>query len=253
MNCDWQTRLDPYVDAELSGAELEQVQAHLRDCPECAAAALERMQMKRSVHVHAQTYTPRPEFRLKIQQAIESADKPKRAFKFNWLPAFGIAAAALATLLIVSGLWFQQQRHEQVLGELADLHVSTLASASPVDVISTDRHTVKPWFQGKLPFTFNLPELQETPFKLIGGRVTYFEQSPGAQLLFEVRKHQISVFILQERSGLGSGAGPSVSRTLAFTTETWSDGGLRYFVVGDAGAADIHALSELLRVAAKGE
>jgi anti-sigma factor RsiW len=107
---------------------------------------------------------------------------------------------------------------------------------------------VKPWFQGKLPFTFNLPELQTSPFKLVGGRLTYFQQSPGAQLLFEVAKHQISVFIFQNRTELSRlNSGSSLSKKLAFNTETWVDGGLWYFVVGDASPSDVHDLSELLR------
>jgi anti-sigma factor RsiW len=117
-------------------------------------------------------------------------------------------------------------------------------------VVSSDRHTVKPWFQGKLPFTFNLPDLETSPFKLIGGRLTYFQQSPGAQLLFDVGKHRISVFILQNRAELGRlNSGSSISKQLAFNTETWAEGGLWYFVVGDASPSDVHDLSELLRSA----
>jgi anti-sigma factor RsiW len=130
---------------------------------------------------------------------------------------------------------------------LVDLHVATLASDNPVDVVSTDRHTVKPWFQGKLPFTFNLPELQSSPFKLLGGRVAYFQHNPGAQLLFEVRSHKLSVFVFQDRPGATP---PRTAREMAFNSETWSAGGLRYVVIGDAGPADIHQLSELLRAAA---
>src|SRR5262249_37683373 len=108
----------------------------------------------------------------------------------------------------------------------------------------------KPWFQGKLPFSFNLPDLETSPFKLIGGRLAYFQQSPGAQLLFEVRKHQISVFIFQNRPELGRlNSGSLLSRQLAFNTETWTDGGLWYFVLGDASPSDIHELSQLLRTA----
>jgi len=76
---------------------------------------------------------------------------------------------------------------DHVFSEIADLHVSTLASSSPVDVISTDRHTVKPWFQGKIPFAFNLPELQNSEFTLIGGRMTYLDQTPGAHLIYDAR------------------------------------------------------------------
>jgi anti-sigma factor RsiW len=128
---------------------------------------------------------------------------------------------------------------------LLDLHVATLASTNPVDVVSTDRHTVKPWFQGKLPFAFNLPELQNSAFKLLGGKLVYYNHSPGAQLLYDLRKHQLSVFILQDQQG----EGVSTSRQKGFSVETWSEAGLRYTVIGDTGPADVHDLSSLLRSA----
>ena len=97
-------------------------------------------------------------------------------------------------------MWEPGPAADQVFSEIADLHVATLASSSPVDVISTDRHTVKPWFQGKIPFAFDLPELQNSEFSLLGGRMTYLDQTPGAHLIYDVRKHHISVFVFQERS-----------------------------------------------------
>ena len=102
-------------------------------------------------------------------------------------------------LLIASvTVWVNHTGRERELTEIADLHVTELASTNPVDVVSTDQHTVKPWFAGKLPFSFNIPELQNSDFTLVGGRVAYFQHSPGAQLLFKLRKHQLSVFIFKE-------------------------------------------------------
>jgi len=243
MTCGWVPKLDLYVDGELFGSELAEVEAHLRACPTCAADALSRLQLKRMTQAAGHRFSPRPEFRLKIAQSIEKRPRWTR----RWAPAFA-AVAALVLMLVPAAVWLQNLRIEQALDELADLHVSTLASGNPVDVVSSDRHTVKPWFQGKLPFTFNLPEMQTSPFKLIGGRLTYFQQSPGAQLLFEVGKHQISVFIFQNRGELGRlNSGSSLSKKLAFNTETWADGGLWYFVIGDASPSDVHALGELLR------
>ena len=85
-------------------------------------------------------------------------------------------------------MWELGPAESQVFSEIADLHVATLASSSPVDVISTDRHTVKPWFQGKIPFAFNLPELQNSEFSLLGGRMTYLDQTPGAHLIYDAAK-----------------------------------------------------------------
>jgi anti-sigma factor RsiW len=141
-------------------------------------------------------------------------------------------------------------RTEQVYSEVADLHVANLASSSPVDVISTDRHTVKPWFQGKIPFAFDLPELRNSEFSLLGGRMAYLDQTPGAHLIYDVRKHHISVFVFQERSLPARVDENSLSpKKLPFNLETWSQGGLRYFVIGDASPADIDSLAKLFKAA----
>ena len=130
--------------------------------------------------------------------------------------------------------------------------MATLASANPVDVVSTDRHTVKPWFAGRIPFSFELPELPNSEFTLLGGRVAYLQRSPGAQLLFGFRKHKISVFIFKEdAAGYPSVLGDLGSRKLAFQAESWSEGGLRYYIISDASAADVHSLGELLKSAAR--
>ena len=224
--------------------------AHLRTCPSCAADALGRLQMKRMTQAAAARYSPSPQFRLRIEKKIQTSRRP--VWAFAWMPR--LAAVALALVLIAASavLWLRRSAREQTLAELLDLHVATMASANPVDVISTDRHTVKPVVPGQASFTFNLPELQNSPFKLVGGRVMYFRHSPGAQLLFELRNHQLSVFILQDQPGVVPLAmGTTVAREMAFNVETWSESGLRYVVIGDAGPADIHELSELLRIAGR--
>jgi anti-sigma factor RsiW len=163
-------------------------------------------------------------------------------------------AAAAAVILVVGAVTSTyvgtRSGRGQVFSEIADLHVATLASSSPVDVISTDRHTVKPWFQGKIPFAFDLPELQNSDFSLLGGRMTYLDQTPGAHLIYDVRKHHISVFVFQERS-LPAGLDDNffAPKKLSFNMETWSQGGLRYFVIGDASAADIDSLAKLFKAA----
>jgi anti-sigma factor RsiW len=121
-----------------------------------------------------------------------------------------------------------------------------------VDVVSTDRHTVKPWFQGRIPFTFNLPELQNTQFVLLGGRVTYLNQLPGAHLLYEIRKHRISVYIFQDRPEFGTAQQQGkVINERSFHLESWADSGLRYYVIGDVASEDLESLCRLLRAAAR--
>ncbi len=251
MTCDpWQEKLDAYVDGDGPQEDPAGLDAHLRTCPSCAADALARLKMKRMTQAAAARYSPAPQFRLRIEKAIQK--NPKPLWAFTSMPTLAACAVALALIIVSAALWMRHSAREQTLAELLDLHVATMASANPVDVISTDRHTVKPWFQGKLPFTFNLPELQNSPYRLVGGRVMYFNHSPGAQLLFELRSHRLSVFILQDQRGVVPLAmGETVARELAFNVESWSENGLRYVVIGDAGPADVHELSELLRTASR--
>src|SRR5579864_6366814 len=240
MVCEsWKAKLDTYLDGELPEDETRTFDAHVRNCPSCSTDALTRVQMKRAIQAAGRRYTPSAEFRKRMQQKF--AAKPRSSFRLGWT-----LAAAAAVVLVVGTLTStylgNRSGTDQVFSEIADLHVATLASSSPVDVISTDRHTVKPWFQGKIPFAFNLPELQNSEFSLLGGRMNYLEQTPGAQLIYDVRKHHISVFVFQERSlrlpARLSDSAPQPDK-LSFNMETWSQGGLRYFVIGDASAADI--------------
>jgi anti-sigma factor RsiW len=259
MVCEsWKAKLDTYLDGELPEQEMRTFDAHVRGCPSCSADALTRVQMKRAIQVAGKRFVPSTDFRRRIEQSI--TPKPQRSFRLGWM-----LASATAVILVVGtltsnylGSWSgkDQAARDHVFSEIADFHVATLASSSPVDVISTDRHTVKPWFQGKIPFAFNLPELQNSEFSLLGGRMTYLDQAPGAHLIYDVRKHHISVFVFQERALSLSlklpasldGNSPS-SKQLPFNTETWSQGGLRYFVIGDASHADIDSLAKLFKAA----
>jgi anti-sigma factor RsiW len=85
---------------------------------------------------------------------------------------------------------------------------------------------------------------------LVGGRVAYLGQSPGAELIYQIRKHQISVFIFQDRGPVRElGSSVQLQKELSFNIETWNQNGLRYFVIGDAGGEDIHKLADMLRKA----
>jgi len=240
-------KIDAYVDGELPPAEASVLAGHLRISAACAADALDRVRLKRSIAVAGKRYQPSTQFRERVAQSIATQPEPAKS-GWHWRI---LAVPALVVLLISVGVNTYAKRdsarRERVYSELADLHVAALAATSPVDVVSSDRHTVKPWFQGKLPFTFNLPELQGTDYTLIGGRMTYFRQTAGAQLIYQVRKHLISVFIFQDRDLDTASLRPGPLTALSFHTETWMQDDLRYFVVGDAGDNDIEALSKLLR------
>jgi len=248
-------KLDAYLDGEMDAAEARDLSAHMRVCGVCAADALERVQVKRAVAAAGRKYEPSAEFRARVMKSL-AAKIPASQTRDDGQPAgrgwkwwvLAVPALSLLAISLLVNFYVERgkARRQLVYSELIDMHVGTLASASPVDVVSTDRHTVKPWFQGKIPFAFNLPDLAGTDFTLLGGRVAYLGQAPGAQLIYQVRKHEISVFIFQDQ-GSGMSVPSTPMRELSFDVENWSQNGLRYFVVGDVNADDIQSLSKLLQ------
>jgi len=244
----WRPKLDQYLDSELSAEEMRGMNAHLRECVSCASDALRRLQLKRATRLAGQRYEPSAEFRRRIERQAAARNRSRRILL--WVPVLA-AAMLLLVSAVTLGRWYERTRSQQFLAELADIHVADMASPTPVDVVSSDRHTVKPWFQGKLPFTFDLPELEGTRYKLIGGRVAYLEQEPGAHLLYDVGLHHISVFIFRDRAEVERvfPTRDSSGRVLSFHVESWAAGGLRYIVFGDASLESIQGLSRLLKQA----
>ena len=245
MNCHWREQLDLYADGELPANDVELLEAHLCSCQPCAAEALNRMRMKHAIRAAASdAFAPAADFRSRLQNSI----LPEREPRFGWWPVLSVASVAVIALFVAGVVLSHNNTRQDLLSEALDAHVSTLASANPVDVVSTDRHTVKPWFQGKLPFTFNLPELQNSDFRLIGGRVSYLAQQPAAHLLFGIRKHEISVFILQDSPSLDRLIHNAGSNRLSnFNFDTWSQNGLRFIILSDTAMSDVQALSDRLR------
>ncbi|HEY1985352.1 MAG TPA: zf-HC2 domain-containing protein [Terracidiphilus sp.] len=247
MNCEiWRGQLDAYLDDALPAQESSRMVEHLRACPDCAADAFERTRLRRATRAAAMRFTPSTEFRRQIEKSIS----PRRApLAFLWKPSLALALAVVLAVAVSATMMLRHSAREQAMAQLVDLHVAALASPNPVDVVSTDRHTVKPWFQGKLPFSFNLPELEGSPYTLSGGKLVYFDHQPAAQLLFALHKHALSVFIIQGDKNTRGGSALAGATENGFSIESWRNAGLHYTIVSDAAANDVHGLGELMRKA----
>jgi anti-sigma factor RsiW len=240
MNCDWQEKIGMYVDGELEPAAEQAFAGHLQGCAGCSAAVLEQQELKKSVRLAGKRFAAPPDLYASVRKQAHQAESVKPWWKWS------VVAAAFVLFAVFSAVWFSRSPASGQVDALIDQHVTTLASVNPVDVISEDRHTVKPWYQGKLPFTFNLPELaKDSPFKLLGGKVVYTHHAPGAELLYQVRQHKISVFIFQARDVHGE---PSAGNQ-TFVVKDWQQGGLQYYIVTDAARDDADRLRALLEEA----
>jgi anti-sigma factor RsiW len=233
--------LDAYLDGELSLENAAAIQDHLRACARCSAQAAETARMQRALRRARGHFTPNIEFRKRVQRQILSTKR--RAWVFPWVPA----AVALVAAVFLLYLGVGRGRTADAMAEMADLHVNALASSNQVDVVSSDRHTVKPWFQGRIPFTFNLPEFSGTDFTLLGGRLVYFHQQPGAQLIVSLRQHKVSVLIFQENPSVGFSNSASFDARTSFAMETWHSQYLRFVLVSDADPSAIDELAHLFK------
>ena len=239
MTCElWRDQIEPYIDGELASSHDAEVAGHLRACANCNAFAAEAIHLKRTVATAGRRYEPTAEFRRQLMDSIGAHPSRRR---LPWL-TFAFAAALL--VISILGVFAWRNRTPDTTREIADIHLNTLASANPVDVISTDMHTVKPWFQGRVPFTFNLPELAGSPYALAGGRVAYVRGTPCAQLLFQYRLHRISMLIGPENI-----LGGSNERSLpnGFHLVRFEKNGYAYVTIGDAGIDTLNELSQKMQ------
>ena len=249
MECDtWQSKIDPYIDAELPEKEEAALSEHLKTCTACSGEALGRMRLKQANQIVGRRYTPGPDLRARIERELLGTRKPRLLPRL--LPALAVAAGLILVAYLGTMLWLRKIDRQQILAQVTDIHVADLASASPVDVVSSDRHTVKPWFQGKLPFTFDLPELAGSDYALVGGRVTYIGGEPGAELLYKVRNHYLTVLIFRDTPSL-SKAGEGETSQSNFNLRSWRQNGLRYLLITDANPGDAARLSEMFKTAGR--
>jgi len=241
MNCQWRDKVALYVDNELDAPAQEQFAAHLSSCTECPEAVLEQTALKRAVRLAGRNFSAPPELHASIYRSLHPHTATSPWWKWILAP---LCAILLATVGIL--LWPRSSGQDPMIAGLVDQHITMLASEHPVDVLDSDNHQVKPWFQGRVPFTFNLPVVKDSPFTLVGGKVIVAGQNPGAEVVYTIRQHKISVFVFQARDAAGR---PGSNHDQSFTVSGWRQGGLQFYLVTDANKEDAGKLVTMFQQA----
>jgi anti-sigma factor RsiW len=245
--------LNAFIDGELSAAEARDIQQHLEACHRCALRVITMTQLKAATARAGERFAPSPDalarFTAQLRpQMSEQSQQTARVIplrpSFRPIAAWSTLAAALLLAVSLIG-WREVRRSNALAAELLDQHLAMLASGSTPQVISTDRHTVKPWFQGRLPFSFNLPEPDALPpdTTLRGADLVYLEGKPAALLIFNIHKHEASVFLTQLTSSFA--ITPRSTRS-GFAVRSTTTAELRLIAVSDVNPAELDALVRAL-------
>lgn len=218
-----QALLNALADNELSADQLVTANEHLAGCQACTSNALYLSLLKSATARVGQRYTAQPHLRERLMRLSSEASEFHTASQSPSSSAWRIGslgwATAAALLLVAISIGFIQRNVQRsriastqqgaLVSEAFDQHVATLAASMAPQVLSSDRHTVKPWFQGKIPFSFNLPENLPSNTSLDGANLTYLDNQPVAQLLYSIGKHRVSVFVRQKPVTAGANKLPA--------------------------------------------
>ncbi len=193
-------QINSFVDGELSSSEAQEMQEHLVECHPCALRVLSASRLKAATAQAGLRFTAPPEALARLTAQLRPGETKQTARIYSFRAAAWTALAASLLLAVSLMTWRQMRQADTLSAELLDQHLSTLSSGAAPEVLSTDRHTVKPWFQGKLPFSFDLPDKLPADTTLKGANLAYVGGQPAALLLFTIHKHEVSVFLTQRTS-----------------------------------------------------
>jgi anti-sigma factor RsiW len=251
MTCQESTRLlAGYFDSELDLVHTLEVEDHLRTCAACASTleadrALRATIARSRLRFSASSISKR-DIRAAVADAFPQEKSPQNHRTWNW--GFALATAALILCAVVTWKLLPgntPNNSPTIADEAIADHIRALMPGHLSDVESTDQHTVKPWFDGKLDFAPPVENFAAQGFPLIGGRLDYLNQHPAAALVYQRRKHFISVFLLPA-TGEPDRAEPRTAER-GYNVISWTRGAMNYWLVSDLNPAELEELAKLLR------
>ena len=234
--------LHAYLDDELDAAQSVAITRHMQGCASCAAQYADYTRLHKAL-AQPSLYRRAPAvLREPWQTATPAAEAPVRIAKSPRAPfALAMAAGFAAALLLVAPLWIHtaSQRNEdtsQLIGDAVSSHIRSMQPQHLMDVVSTDQHTVKPWFDGKLDFSPRVKDLAGEGFPLVGGRLDALDGHSVAALIYKRRLHVINLYQWPVSSDDTS---PAANQWRGYTVIRWTTGDMRYIAVSDVNEADL--------------
>jgi anti-sigma factor RsiW len=222
-----------YLDDQLEPDLLARIQEHLRGCVACTQVYERQRAMNSVVRQHAHYHTAPRHLARSIRSNLRAhaeLERPRRRIAWGWFTS-GAAFACAATLTISLTLFQLGPRGDAVDQELVAAHIRSLMANHLTDVLSSDQHTVKPWFDGRIDFAPPVRDFATEVFPLKGGRLDYLDNRPVAALVYQRDKHIIDLYVWPETS-----AGPHLAGDTAiqgYNVVHWTEGGMNFWAVSD--------------------
>jgi anti-sigma factor RsiW len=258
MDCNETRRLlEADLDGELDLVRRLEIETHLRGCTACSQLAESLRARHNALRTSLPRFTAPPQLAQKIRAGIraEATPAPSVALATPWKKRvvggwqWGALAASVAVALFAGYIaGGARARENLLLDEAISDHVRSLQTGHLTDVISTDQHTVKPWFTGKLDFSPPVVDLAAAGFPLAGGRLEYLDGRPAAALVFHRRQHPINVFVWPARAG---GIPEGHVERAGYAAKAWSQGDLNFLAVSEIPAAELADFTAAFRNATR--
>ena len=242
MTCDEaEILLHALIDGELDAGHAREVEQHVAGCPRCTAALADYRAMSAAVAGANLRYTAPASLRERIEAALpqpksaEIVPMPNRRSVLRGF-AMGSAVSALAATGLVA-IVLRNDDAQRIESEVVSAHLRSLQAGHLIDVVSTDQHTVKPWFNGKLDVSPPVIDLTAQGFTLIGGRLDYLDARAIGAVVYKRRQHVINLFVAQTAST--ERKAPKMETMQGFSVLRWSEQGMNFWAVSDIGADEL--------------
>ena len=248
MNCALALRmLDAYVDEELDSTTADDVEGHIASCPACAAVHSQRTAMRSALRTSGLRHAAPPGLRRDVLRSIEQPGRAAAAAAaLRWWQALALGVST-AVLGVLGGWWIAQPPAMDSLPDvLAARHVASLSPSGPrVDVASSDRHVVRPWFQGRAEFAPMVRDLSGQGFDLLGARLDNVGNREAVAIVYRLHNHIINVFSWRR---IGNAASPEREATVrGFNVTSWSDRDMDFAAISDTDNAELRRFAAAYR------